>query len=435
MKKFLLFISIIIIVLAIFLCLQRNSNKLNKNLSNVALSSTIYDKNTVLTKHDVAVWFMNISNYVENYDNELNDYSDEKRSRLFKEAVDLGIIQGPNSLVLDDEKLCTREEAFVMIKRAFKIASTDRTIPEQYQDATEVSPWAQEAVEDILNIVFESEQVFIFDDGLRPKEHITQKDIVNILDPILESDYNGLIKMTWREKLFRFVDRLNKIRTILGITIIAIILFIFRYIHHIYIKYKTKKEIIYIGDMASGKTVLSKVLPNEYCVRKKATYIPTRGVRNADSVLVRDNSGYIRFHGTAIDIPGGSNEALLTLLRKKTLRDSGKILILILAHTESGDISDIEEEYLKEQYDRIDKVYIPAINAFRKKISKIIVFINKCDILPTEYQSDWDKTQETIYERHLALLENKTGMDIDVITGSATRRININVLLNLLICI
>jgi len=315
-----------------------------------------------------------------------------------------------------------------MLNRAFEInTDTDVTILNTYNDCKEVSKWAKQSYSNVLTIVLENnEEISIFDEGLFPKEYITQKEMFVILKPVLASNLTKLTNKSFMDKLSDFWHSINEIRIILGITISAIIVTIFKLIKYLCKKYKTSKEVIYVGDMATGKTELSKVLPHPNSIRKNGNYTPSRAVRKAGPVKIKNNDGYTSFNGTTVDTPGGSNEALLSLLKNKRITQSGKIIIIVLAHTKSSNNCSVDHNYLNEQYDRIDKVIILEINNYKKRVSKIIIFINKCDILPQSYQSDWGKTEETIYKKHLDLISKRIrGIKIDVVTGSATKRKNL----------
>jgi len=90
MKKVFILISIVLVLIILLPSCVSNSKN---NYDEIVLNSKIYENdNTSLTKYDVAIWLVNISNCVKGNTDDLLDYSDNNRNVLFKKAIQSDII-------------------------------------------------------------------------------------------------------------------------------------------------------------------------------------------------------------------------------------------------------------------------------------------------------------------------------------------------------
>lgn len=97
-----------------------------------------------------------------------------------RKAMKSGIIKGDENGYIKPNDNITREEAIVMLARAFKI-TTDSVGAEEYTDANSVSDWAKNEV----RAFYKLEYINGYADGeIKPKESITRAEFVTILNRI-----------------------------------------------------------------------------------------------------------------------------------------------------------------------------------------------------------------------------------------------------------
>lgn len=111
-----------------------------------------------------------------------------------RKAVKVGIIEGDQSGFTYPEEKITREEAIVILNRAFKLKKTT-AIPKGYDDLDEIASWAKLEVYSAINAGYMNG----YDDNtIKPQNNITRAEaltlIYRIVPNILTTDvYTGLI--------------------------------------------------------------------------------------------------------------------------------------------------------------------------------------------------------------------------------------------------
>lgn len=111
-----------------------------------------------------------------------------------RKAVKVGIIEGDQSGYTYPEEKITREEAIVILNRAFKLKKTT-AIPKGYNDLDEIASWAKLEVYSAINAGYMNG----YDDNtIKPQNNITRAEaltlIYRIIPNILKTDvYTGLI--------------------------------------------------------------------------------------------------------------------------------------------------------------------------------------------------------------------------------------------------
>ena len=116
-----------------------------------------------------------------------------------KKAVNMGTMQGSDNLLRPDDAI-TREEAFIVLARAYSQKNQDFSVLEQYGDYENISEWAK----DYLSFLTEKDYVNGFDDGnLYPKSNLTRAELSQVLYNMLniyvssqaeldqKAEYNG----------------------------------------------------------------------------------------------------------------------------------------------------------------------------------------------------------------------------------------------------
>ncbi len=116
-----------------------------------------------------------------------------------KKAVNMGTMQGSDNLLRPDDAI-TREEAFIVLARAYSQKNEDFSVLEQYGDYENISEWAK----DYLSFLTGNDYVNGFDDGkLYPKSNLTRAELSQVLYNMLnvyvssqseldqKAEYNG----------------------------------------------------------------------------------------------------------------------------------------------------------------------------------------------------------------------------------------------------
>lgn len=96
-----------------------------------------------------------------------------------RKAVQSGIMQGDENGYTRPNSLITREEAIVMLARAFSIDDISNGVNTNFKDKDEISDWANEAMYTFVTYNYLNG----YEDGsIRPKENITRAEFVTIVD-------------------------------------------------------------------------------------------------------------------------------------------------------------------------------------------------------------------------------------------------------------
>lgn len=418
------------------------------NSDNIARLSNPIDKESAqVTKYDVVIWLIKIINYTQDHSYDITSTDDKNRREMLSKALDLDILHGSNYIEIDDGMPATRETAFTLIDRAFDLdPPIDLSLLRPYKDGDKISQWALASVHDVVTIVLNSNDKDLFKDEIRPLDYITQDEMIRVLTHTIKSEYNKKIDpntLVYLETdnitnvwqwIKEHILKLWHLYVLMGGTAIALIFLLvkgwYRLLRYVfYVKWKIKREVIYIGDVASGKTELSKTLPHPHKLKTGTQYSPTRSIHKTDEIIIKDKKGFILFHGVAIDTPGQSNDALLNILSQKQLPKRKKIIILLLSHTKTETDNIVDLDYMMSQYNQLEKVYLPAIKRYSNKVHKLIVFFNKHDLLSK------NTNPETIFKNHCKLIEDYlkgSTVITQKVYGSAKENENIDKLRDLL---
>lgn len=96
-------------------------------------------------------------------------------------AVEMGIFVGDGKGLNPDNNI-TREEAFIVLSRAFKLSSTSESSLNTFSDKTEVSVWAKEGVASLVTAGY----IAGSNDKLNPKQNITRAEFAQLMDNIIK---------------------------------------------------------------------------------------------------------------------------------------------------------------------------------------------------------------------------------------------------------
>lgn len=133
------------------------------------------------------------------------------------------------------------------------------------------------------------------------------------------------------------------------------------------------------------------------------------------------------FGVTVFDGPGDNKRVVRKFLDKPDRRNV--ILLLILAHTQRREGSKVVKSFLDRQSNAIEDLWSTIILDYSEKLNKVVVFINKKDLLPPGRLP----AKSCIYKKHIELLKDaakEAGVAIDFIEGSAVDGESIDELYN-----
>lgn len=101
-----------------------------------------------------------------------------------RKAVAMGIIKGNQDGFVRPNDFVTREEAVVMLSRAFNITNTENILINTYDDASEVATWAKS---EILTFIKEGYISGYGDNTIKPKNNISRAEVLTILDRVVNN--------------------------------------------------------------------------------------------------------------------------------------------------------------------------------------------------------------------------------------------------------
>lgn len=126
-----------------------------------------------------------------------------------RKAMTMGIIQGDENGLVKPNDYVTREQAALIISRAFYVEPNEQVINLDFNDESEISQWAKSS---ILTLVKKQYISGYPDKTLRPKENITRAEILTILnraintDATLEKKINGNVLIRDRNVTLKNVE-------------------------------------------------------------------------------------------------------------------------------------------------------------------------------------------------------------------------------------
>ena len=134
-----------------------------------------------LTRAEMASFIKRVRRFPEEIS--LSDFTDISKSDWFyedmKNSVALGIFKGDGGKLRPEENI-TREEAFVILNRAFAISDSSTNILSTFPDEDQVSSWAKD---DVAALISEG-YVNGAEGYIRPKRDITRAELAKIIDEI-----------------------------------------------------------------------------------------------------------------------------------------------------------------------------------------------------------------------------------------------------------
>lgn len=143
----------------------------------------LFRPNDTITRGEMAVILDNMMDYQEA---SKNTFTDLKAGQFYTDAIlkanAAGIIKGDGTVVRPTDRI-TKEEAAVMMSRAFAVKSADNT--KGFADAASVSDWAKKAVFGMEAKGYVSG----FEGNFNPKANITRAEAVTMINNIVKAYY------------------------------------------------------------------------------------------------------------------------------------------------------------------------------------------------------------------------------------------------------
>lgn len=224
-------------------------------------------------------------------------------------AVQMKTFQGNKGLLNPDAPI-TREEAFAVISRAFKVENTKKS-PKGYSDLSDISVWAREEVYGLINAGY----VQGSNGMIKPKETITRAEFAQLMYNLVKEYLNepGEYKTVDKGNVMINVPSVTlKDVTVDGDLIIGdgvgsgdVILDSVNITGRLVVRGGGENSIIIKGTSKVGKVVVARV---DGSIR-----IKTEGDAVVETVLVNDGKNQVVLEGTIKNVEVETNDVLVIL--------------------------------------------------------------------------------------------------------------------------
>lgn len=348
---------------------------------------------------------------------------------VIRQALELEILAGDNNGDYRPGSLATKEDSLAFIARALGIPEERGEENEQISlDRDKFSDWAGTQLEGlVLQDYFTVNEINELGDL---REAVTALELEKLLDQVVEAKTQYInfweficswVQVNVVYSIFLFV--------LSALSSVASVLAVMSFIGALLKTKKTKDlrrgTICLAGCTGVGKTTLKTRMqrPEALSYDLEHYMTPTRTLHKEDVVL-QGRNGDIVFEGDIFDVPGSKTQYVINTLLQPC---KNKILLLVLAHTKSNEEKENDQDLIQEQLLKIEHTWAPMIEGFVEKPKKIVIFINKKDLISQEYRP----VQKHIYEKHIELLSKaakNANIPISAVEGSSTTGENLDVL-------
>lgn len=106
-----------------------------------------------------------------------------------RKAMTMGIIQGDESGFVNPNSYVTREQAALIMARAFSVVPNNQVVSISFTDEADISGWAKS---ELLNFIKKHYITGYPDNTLRPKANITRAEILSILNRIISASASSV---------------------------------------------------------------------------------------------------------------------------------------------------------------------------------------------------------------------------------------------------
>ena len=389
-----------------------------------------YEDNRFLTRQEVLLIISDVFLGLE----QKGFKKTESVADVIDQSRKLKILEG-NSTGFALESPATKQEALVFIARSLGILK---------EIAVENSPtfspntlfdrWAKPQIEGL--VIRDYFSVSEIDMLYNLREYITVHELERILNQIVEVKTQPMSFMeftvSWlNNDVVLAFSLLSGVASIIAIVGFAIQMLDRKQQSTQNRQQKASREftVCLAGSASVGKSTLTEKAktPGKLLYVLEREMVPTR-TSHEEKLILRSSNGEIIAPGTMIDTPGTSPADVLLAINGP---HKNKILLLILAHTKTYEGDKIDQSFIQEQLDDIQKLWTTVIRGCSNQLEKIVIFVNKIDLLSQEYLP----AQKHIYEKHIKLLyeaAKEAGVPIEAAEGSSTTGTNLDALYRLL---
>lgn len=341
----------------------------------------------------------------------------ETLTQAIGQAVDSKLLQG-NGVSPNLEGRVTNQETLVFISRGLRLPlNGTETVSLPFKDARSISDWA---LPYIKALTVEHYLDWVGTGALMPNGYTTIYEIRIILNHLVS-------KVTAPQSFLDFLQfefKHNPVIVFISIVFTLFVSFALPVCNLISSISKERKHNLNIhgticmaGNTGVGKTTLIAKMrnPSAPVIGLKGQKPPTRGIHTEPIRLIAGN-GDVIFDGTIKDMSGEYSAGAIQFLAGA---GSNKVLLLVLAHTKNFEGTQIDDKFIDEQFDTIKLTWVPSLQAHGHLLKKLIVFINKTDLISHESGD----IQEHVYKRHIDLLMCTVNsmIPIHVIEGSSVK--------------
>lgn len=321
----------------------------------------------------------------------------------------------------------TKQESLVFLARSLGITEDmeELYVEEEpaFSDGTLFDDWTKLAIEGL--VILGHLRVSDINELGDLRETITASELEGLLDQVVRirardvSFWESTISWLKDKPIWFFITISPSVITVIGFAMQVVEKYK-QFIRGLEEKSKRTGTIYLMGMPGTGKTTLKKKMKNPGEPLDTLT-----GVReltkecSVERIELHSGNGNVLFEGTVVDGPGNDRGEMLRLLDDPDKKN--KILLLVLAHTKKDEGCGQDPEFIKSQLNDIDIFWTNIISGYSEKLNKVVVFINKTDLLSKKDRP----AQRHLYKKHIRLLNKKAsevGVTICVAEGNPIER-------------
>ncbi|MUT65253.1 hypothetical protein GOM71_04835 [Paenibacillus sp. NEAU-GSW1] len=176
-------------------------NLYNKKILTGTSATTFAPKNPVTRAEFVAILGRTLG--LEQAISPISPFSDVAANAWYygwvQAAVQLGLADGTSATAFAPAKAVTRQEAAVLLVRAFKLSNTTAAQKAAFKDSAQIADWAADSIASVNKLSLMQGDT---DDRFRPADPLTRQETAAILDRALQNDnWASALEQTGKQKI------------------------------------------------------------------------------------------------------------------------------------------------------------------------------------------------------------------------------------------